>query len=113
MVTGVMTPPDQSSSQWNTVDFPTDQALVAGLVAGHPRAARAFLERFGPLVRNLAMGEFRCDEAEARDLLQDLYLHLCEDGWRRLRLWSGQGSLAGYLRTTAKRLLLARLGCHH
>ena len=31
MVTGVMTPPDQPSSHWNTVDFSTDQALVAGL----------------------------------------------------------------------------------
>ncbi len=104
-----MTPPPDFPFPGQRDAYPTDQALVAGLLAGEYDAPRAFLERHGPAIYAMVTREFGCDQAVARDLLQELYLHLYEDDWRRLRLWSGRGSLAGYLRTIARRLLLARL----
>ena len=89
--------------------YPTDQALVAALVAGEAGAVEAFLAQYIPVVRGIAMNRFRCDEATARDLFQRLFLHLCEDDWRRLRMWNGTGSLAGYLRTIAVRLMTQEL----
>jgi len=87
----------------------TDQALIAALVAGDPQAARIFVQRFGPIARHIAMHLFRCDEERGRELLQQLFLHLCENDWRRLRQWDGRGRLESYVYTIARRLMLREI----
>ena len=46
---------------------------------------------------------------EYPDLLGDLYLHLKEDGWRRLRTWLRQSSLRHWTHQVAVRLCLAKV----
>jgi len=43
------------------------------------------------------------------DLLGELYLHLQEDDWRRLRTWSGRAPLAGWLKQVAAHLCIKKL----
>ena len=106
---GVIKPIVPPSDKQDRAGFDADRALVAGLVAGEPGAAETFVRRYGPMIRNLAMNRYHCDEALALDLFQKLFLHLSENDWRRLRHWNGRGRLRSYLYTMAKRLLLEEL----
>ncbi|WJW74313.1 sigma-70 family RNA polymerase sigma factor [Thiohalobacter sp. IOR34] len=89
--------------------YATEQALVAALVAGEEAAARVLLRVYGPRIRDIAMHRFHSDESTARELFQQVFLHLYEDDWRRLRQWHGRGRLGNYLRTIAHRLMLEQL----
>lgn len=49
-------------------------------------------------------------DIDVKDVLQDVLMHLCEDGWARLRAFDpARGSLAGYLGTITRNLTVDRL----
>lgn len=41
------------------------------------------------------------------DLLDELFVHLSENDWRRLRTWKGESSLEGWVRVVANRICSA------
>jgi RNA polymerase sigma factor (sigma-70 family) len=63
------------------------------LVAEH----RSFL--FAILTRHLGLSP-----ADAEEVFQRFLIHLWEDDWRRLRSWSGRGTLKAYLSTMIRNL---------
>jgi RNA polymerase sigma factor (sigma-70 family) len=43
------------------------------------------------------------------DLLDELFVHLSENGWRRLSTWKGESSLEGWVRVVANRICYAEV----
>ena len=89
--------------------FNTDGELVQFVLDGDPRAARYLVDRFTPLVFGILVREFRLNRSDAEDLYQESFLRLFEDDWRRLRMWRGDGGLAGYLVPIVRNLALEHL----
>ncbi len=52
--------------------------------------------------------EYLAGQFDYPDLLGDLYLHLKEEDWRRLRTWEGESSLRHWARQVAVRLCLKK-----
>jgi DNA-directed RNA polymerase specialized sigma24 family protein len=79
----------------------SDEDLVRRVCANDNAAAEElFIVRCGKTFAALSR-QFRYDE-----LLNDLYLHLREDDWRRLQTWENFGPLEGWMRKAAFRLCL-------
>ena len=57
----------------------------------------------GPMLRRL------CEMYNYPDLLGELYLHLKEDEWRRLRTWQGHAPLRGWMKQVAVHLCIKKL----
>jgi RNA polymerase sigma factor (sigma-70 family) len=87
----------------------SDRVLVDRLFAGEIEAADHFVTRFSQLVWAVLVRDFRISQDLRDDLYQDVFLRLWEDDYRRLRLWSGEGSLASYLGPTVRHLAIDRL----
>lgn len=52
----------------------------------------------------------RRPDLDTKDVLQEVLMHLCEDGWARLRGFDpARGSLAGFLSTVARNFTIDRL----
>jgi len=87
----------------------SDRVLVERLFAGETEAADHFVTRFSQLVWAVLVRDFRISPDLRDDLYQDVFLRLWEDDYRRLRLWSGEGSLASYLGPIVRHLAIDRL----
>ena len=83
---------------------PTDDELLVRKVCANDPAAieELFMVRCGGMIVALSR-RFGYD-----DLFGDFYLLLLDKDWRRLRTWDKSGPLAGWLRSVAIRLCLAR-----
>jgi RNA polymerase sigma factor (sigma-70 family) len=81
-----------------------ERGLVAGVVAGDLQATRAFVSRYGPVIKGvIRRAGVRRDDTE--DLVQDVFERLARDGYRRLRLWRGESSLSTYLAIVTRNLV--------
>jgi RNA polymerase sigma factor (sigma-70 family) len=87
----------------------SDRVLVDRLFAGEIEAADHFVTRFSQLVWTVLVRDFRIPQDLRDDLYQDVFLRLWEEDYRRLRLWSGEGSLASYLGPIVRHLAIDRL----
>jgi len=75
----------------------SDRALIDRVLAGDPQAADQFVARFTRLVWWILLHRLRLAPESAEEVYQDVFVHLCEDDYRRLRMWTGEGDLAAYL----------------
>ncbi len=89
--------------------FHSDGELVQFVLDGDPQAAAYLVDRFTPLVFGILVRDFRLTPDAAEDLYQEWFLRLFEDDWRRLRMWRGDGGLAGYLVPIVRNLALEHL----
>jgi RNA polymerase sigma-70 factor (ECF subfamily) len=87
----------------------TDRALVDRVLAGDPRAADQFVTRFTRLVWWVLIHQIRLAPEPAEEVYQDVFVHLWEDEYRRLRNWSGDGDFAAYLAPIVRHRALDRL----
>lgn len=87
----------------------TDQELIHRLIDGDPAAADLFVLRFSRFVWAILVRSFRLPQAQAEEIYQEVFLRLWEDDYRRLTLWSGQGSFASYLGPIVRHLALDAL----
>ncbi len=104
-----MPPPDPPSNLQEPPSRARERELVLGLLRRDPEAVRVFVATWGPVVRQVVVRDFGLDEAEAKDVFQRVFERLWEDDMRRLRQWAGRGSLAGWLRTIARRIVVDEL----
>lgn len=88
-----------------------DVHLVLGCLAGAPRALRLFMKRFRPYLKHLSLrhapSEAIAEDVEAL-LLATLFTPRRADDPTSARLYSyqGMGTLQGWLRVTARRLVI-------
>jgi len=61
-------------------------------------AERLFTVVLGPTIAAISR-YWRCE-----DLPDELFVHLSENNWRRLRTWSGKANLKSWIRIVARRL---------
>jgi DNA-directed RNA polymerase specialized sigma24 family protein len=81
-----------------------DREIVRRILDGDEESIELLLiEKCGRTIEYLAR-RYSCG-----DLLAQLYLLLSEQDWRRLRSWSGDGSLAGWVRSVAVRICLGEV----
>ncbi len=71
--------------------------LVRRTCGGDRAAAEELFRRFAPLIVHISRRG--CD-----DLLDELFLSLHRDNWRKLRTWSAAGRFASWISIVAKRL---------
>jgi RNA polymerase sigma factor (sigma-70 family) len=84
-----------------------DRVLVDRLLDGDPEAADLFVTRFTRLVWAILAREFpSLSHEQKEDLYQTVFARLWDDDYRRLRAWTGEGNLAGYLAVTVRHLAL-------
>lgn len=75
----------------------SDRDLVAGVLDGDTDAADLFVIRFSRFVWAILIRHLRLSESAAEELYQQVFVHLWEDDYRRLALWSGDGDFVAYL----------------
>lgn len=81
----------------------SDEELVSSICSGDQLAIEELLvNRCGRAIEYLS-GKFDYDE-----LIVDLYIHLSEDNWRRLRTWRGKSSINSWIYQVAVRLCLRK-----
>ena len=89
-----------------------DRQLLQRMHAGNRPAATEFVREWYPRVQRWVAAATSADNVE--DYTQAVFLHLAEDGWRRLFQWKGlfaeetdnPQSLAAFLRTTTRRKVI-------
>lgn len=86
-----------------------DRQLVNRVLAGDSRAADLFVTRFTRLVWWILIHQIRLAREPAEEVYQDVFVHLWEDDYRRLRNWSGDGDFAAYLAPIVRHRALDRL----
>lgn len=77
----------------------TDEVLVERLVRGERRAEREFYRRLGPVIRAKVLrvtSGSRTLPSTTDDYVQQVFLALLKEDWRRLKAW-GDVSLAGHV----------------
>ncbi len=74
-------------------------------IGGDLNAAQDMMLRFAPYARGV-LREFRLQEAELEDCLQELWGKVFLDDMLALRRWRGEGPLRTYLATIARRIVL-------
>lgn len=74
-------------------------------IGGDLDAAEDFALRFTPYAL-VVLREFRLQEAEQADCLQELWGKIFDGDMRALRRWRGEGQLRTYLATIARRIVL-------
>jgi RNA polymerase sigma factor (sigma-70 family) len=74
----------------------SDAEILAGCRAGDPRAWAALVDRHGPLLLRALQVRFRSPQ-DAEEAFQDLWVHLMQDGGRRLRTIDAGRPLGPYL----------------
>jgi RNA polymerase sigma factor (sigma-70 family) len=84
--------------------------LLLGLLAGDRKTVRIFFEKFGPLVYSVAGSIDVGDRAVAKEeLVNEAFLHLFEDDYRRLKAFKFGSRLSTYIYTVVRRHLLGKI----
>ena len=86
--------------------YPRDRELVDRILAGdHAAMVTLLLDQCGRTILYLS----REYKIEYEDLLGDLYVHLREDGWKRLAQWKGRRLSRRWIEQVAIRLSLDKI----
>lgn len=81
----------------------TDRQLVDLLLANDEEAVEyVFFHRCDGMFAHIIKGVFN-SQVKKEDLITDIYLHLCADGWRRLRQFEFRSELNTWLTVVAIR----------
>lgn len=85
----------------------TDRDLVDAVLEGHGAAAEAFFERFRRLVASIVNSarSSRLSEADAEEIVQEVWLRIFNGGARALAAWRGDVRLDRYVATIARNRL--------
>src|SRR5262245_12655223 len=88
-----------------------DDRLVAECIRGNPGAWEALLDDFGPAVRDAARYTLRRVLGRAQDedvdnVVQGVFLGLCEKNFHRLRLFQNRSTLKTWLTSVTTRFAL-------
>jgi RNA polymerase sigma-70 factor (ECF subfamily) len=78
-----------------------DRELHRRILEGDEESIEYLLVDLCGLTLHFLARTYSCD-----DLLAQVYLLISENDWRRLRSWSGEGSLSAWVRTVALRICL-------
>jgi RNA polymerase sigma factor (sigma-70 family) len=78
--------------------------LVAEVVAGRVGALEAFIAEYRTFVYAILTRHLNFTPADADEVFQRFLIHVWEDNHRRLRRWSGRGTLAAYIGTMVRNL---------
>ncbi len=79
----------------------SDRALVDRVLCGDAEAIEELLVTICGSMLTAIAREFSYDP---EDLVQELYLHLAADDWRRLRTWKGDAAVKSWVRIVARNL---------
>jgi RNA polymerase sigma factor (sigma-70 family) len=78
--------------------------LVADVVDGRGGALEAFIAEYRAFVYAILTRHLNLSPADADEVFQRFLIHVWEADYRRLRRWSGRGTLAAYLGTMVRNL---------
>jgi RNA polymerase sigma-70 factor (ECF subfamily) len=87
----------------------SDRALIDRVLTGDTQAADAFVTRFSRLVWWILIHQIRLSTEPAEEVYQNVFVHLWEDDYRRLRLWTGDGDFAAYLAPIVRHRAMDRI----
>ncbi len=84
---------------------------ISQIISGDSEAFQLLIDEYSPLIKaSLTALFYRYNRAnpddEAKELLNQFFLALMEDDFKKLKLFRGESSLATYLRVIATRLAL-------
>lgn len=82
--------------------FATDRELVAAVIAGDPKAAALFVERFFRFIAAISGRFAKRQTSLTHNVSQNVIKHLWDNDFRALRMWSGEGDFASYLAPIVK-----------
>jgi len=78
--------------------------LVADVLAGRIGALEAFIAEYRAFVYAILTRHLNLSSADADEVFQRFLIHVWEDDHRRLRRWSGRGTLGAYIGTMVRNL---------
>ena len=78
--------------------------LVAAVVAGDSSALEAFVAGYRVFVYAILTRHLSLSPVDADEVFQRFLIHIWEDEFRRLRHWSGRGTLAAYIGVMVRNL---------
>ena len=78
--------------------------LVADVVEGRGGALESFIAEYRAFVYAILTRHLNLSPADADEVFQRFLIHVWEADYRRLRRWSGRGTLAAYLGTMVRNL---------
>jgi RNA polymerase sigma factor (sigma-70 family) len=81
-----------------------DLHLVADVLAARAGALEAFVAHHRAFVYAILTRHLSFSPNEADEIFQRFMIHIWEDDYRRLRSWSGRGSLRAYVGTMVRNL---------
>lgn len=86
------------------MDLDDETRLVARLLSGDPRALEQFVQTYRRFITSIVSRQPNLHSQDVDEVYQRFLLHIWEDGYRRLRPWSGTRSLRSYLGSIARNL---------
>lgn len=87
----------------------TDRELINLVLMGSALAADTFVERFSRFVFWILMHDLHLSREDGEDVFQQVWLHLWEADYRRLRHWRGNGFFASFLAVIVRHLAVDHL----
>jgi RNA polymerase sigma factor (sigma-70 family) len=85
-------------------------------LAGDNAAADEFVDRYWRFVGSVLMRCVRLSQVDFEEVFQQVWIHLWEDNYRRLRQWRGDGEFRSYLAALVRHLALdyaSRIGAEN
>ncbi len=77
---------------------------MALVLEGDSEAADLFVLRFSKFIWAILVRHMQISSDDAEEIYQEVFVRLWEDGYRRLRTWSGRGNLASWLAPLVRHL---------
>lgn len=77
---------------------------MALVLEGDSEAADLFVLRFSKFIWAILVRHMQISSDDAEEIYQEVFVRLWEDGYRRLRTWSGRGDLASWLAPLVRHL---------
>lgn len=84
--------------------FEKDRRLVACILAGEGDAVAQFISNYRPFACAILTRHLKLSPPDADEVFQRFIFRIWEDGFRRLRDWSGNTSLDAYLARIVRNL---------
>jgi RNA polymerase sigma factor (sigma-70 family) len=82
----------------------SDRRLIDRMIEGDPEAKEEFVSRFRKFIYHLLI-ENGLSEEDREDLFQQVFVHLWEQDYRRIRQWKGTETFLAWLRYVVKNLI--------
>lgn len=86
------------------MDLDDEMRLVVRLLSGDTRALEQFVQTYRRFITSILNRQPNLCSQDVDELYQRFLFHIWEDGYRRLRPWSGTRSLRSYLGAIARNL---------